>query len=70
MNGNQSSSATTGDGEGTSSGMLRRPSKRQQEKAPEGRTPHVVEDEDMTPTADMNEQAGPAPAESRFSENI
>lgn len=51
--------------------VSRRPSKRQQEKAPEGRLPHVSDDPDATPTADVSEQdAGPAPAESRFSENL
>ena len=40
VNGNPSPSGTA-DGEGTSSGVLRRPSKRQQEKAPEGTPPRT-----------------------------
>jgi hypothetical protein len=45
--------------------MSRRPSKRQLEKAPEGKGPHpeVVRGSSMT-------GAGPAPAESRFHEDI
>jgi hypothetical protein len=49
-------SNATGDG----ANLSRRPSKRQQEKAPEGRPPHDVAAEDKT----MPE------AESRFTENV
>ena len=52
--------------------VSRRPSKRQQEKAPEGRPPHMpTEDEGREAT--MNEapsEGGPAPAESRFTEGV
>ena len=44
--------------------MSRRPSKRQQEKAPEGKGPHPE-----ARGSHMN-GAGPAPAESRFHEDI
>ena len=45
--------------------MSRRPSKRQMEKAPEGKGPHS----EVVPGSSMN-GAGPAPAESRFHEEI
>jgi len=51
--------------------VSRRPSKRQQEKAPEGQPPHVASD-DEAGLAHQNEEngggSGPAPAESRFTE--
>lgn len=46
--------------------MSRRPSKRQMEKAPEGRGPHP----EVLQGSSMIDGAGPAPAESRFHENI
>ncbi|KAL5525859.1 hypothetical protein ACEPAG_7196 [Sanghuangporus baumii] len=58
-------------GEGAD-GVSRRPSKRQQEKAPEGQTAHSVNagagaDADGGPSS---EGAGPAPVESRFQESL
>ncbi|TDL25559.1 hypothetical protein BD410DRAFT_784573 [Rickenella mellea] len=47
-------------------GVARRPSKRQQEKAPEGQAPRVVHDEDEPTTS--SGAPGPAPAESKFTE--
>ena len=46
-------------------GVARRPSKRQLEKAPEGRAPHAV-DEEGSPES----KQGPGPAESRFTEDL
>lgn len=45
--------------------MSRRPSKRQLEKAPEGRGPHPEVIQGLNTNG-----AGPAPAESRFHEDI
>lgn len=45
-------------------GVTRKPSKRQQEKAPEGQAPHVP------PTDQDASAAGPAPAESKFTEGL
>ena len=60
-------------GEGANSnGVSRRPSQRQQEKAPEGQAPRTV-DTDAGPNADggpSSEGAGPAPVESRFQESL
>ena len=72
----------TGDGAGAN--VSRRPSKRQQEKAPEGRTPHVHSDDVPAHTeADgptsvggnhnnraAGGDAGPAPVESKFQEDL
>jgi hypothetical protein len=72
----------TGDGAGAN--VSRRPSKRQQEKAPEGRTPHVHSDDAPAHTeADgptsvggnhnnraAGGDAGPAPVESKFQEDL
>ncbi|KAI5116664.1 hypothetical protein M0805_000813, partial [Coniferiporia weirii] len=58
MNGNA-------DGEGAD-GVARRPSKRQQEKAPEGQSPRVAQDGVDGGPSGTGE--GPAPAESRFTE--
>lgn len=49
---------------GEGADVSRRPSKRQQEKAPEGQAPHVADDVGEP----SNGGAGPAPAESRFVE--
>lgn len=52
--------------------VSRRPSKRQQEKAPEGRPPHMPTEHEGG-EATMNETpsgVGPAPAESRFTEGV
>ena len=49
--------------------MSRRPSKRQMEKAPEGKGPHPEVVQGSTSTSIQN-GAGPAPAESRFHEDI
>ncbi|KAL1720181.1 hypothetical protein EV715DRAFT_250513 [Schizophyllum commune] len=46
-------------------GVARRPSKRQLEKAPEGRAPHAV-DEEGSPES----KQGPGPVESRFTEDL
>ncbi|GBE90013.1 hypothetical protein SCP_1800350 [Sparassis crispa] len=53
--------------------MARRPSKRQQEKAPEGRVPQVSDEDNAAAGPadtehDTGAAAGPAPAESRFTE--
>ena len=53
---------SSGDG---ANGISRRPSKRQQEKAPEGQAPHTVADQNLA-----NAEAGPAPVESRFTEQV
>lgn len=63
------------DGHATSGGanVSRRPSKRQQEKAPEGKPPRVTEEDEAAEGANTNEVpsgAGPAPAESRFTEGL
>lgn len=48
-------------------GVSRRPSKRQLEKAPEGRTPHSQDE----PESDAVEaKQGPGPVESRFTEDL
>jgi len=53
------------DGYGDEKKVSRRPSRRQQEKAPEGKGPHP----EVVQGSSMN-GAGPAPAESRFHEDI
>ncbi|KAH9838758.1 uncharacterized protein C8Q71DRAFT_545553 [Rhodofomes roseus] len=53
--------------------VSRRPSKRQQEKAPEGKPPHVASGDEAPEAAAANEVpsgAGPAPTESRFTEGL
>ncbi|KAJ7644189.1 hypothetical protein FB45DRAFT_784043 [Roridomyces roridus] len=49
--------------------LSRRPSKRQQEKAPEGKPPHVPDDEDATAAAPEGEE-DKAGGQSRFMENV
>jgi hypothetical protein len=71
--------------DGPGANISRRPSKRQQEKAPEGRAPHVPSDdvpahgdqhEADAPVSSMNAHkagggdAGPAPVESKFQEEL
>ncbi|KAI0058782.1 hypothetical protein BV25DRAFT_1810259 [Artomyces pyxidatus] len=62
-----------------SNGINRRPSQRQQEKAPEGRSPHAVDDGAGPADAEQQEEGGPsrepdslgqAPVESRFTEDV
>ena len=61
---------------GGANGVVRRPSKRQQEKAPEGRAPHThnvnADHEEEGQGADTPGQAapGPAPEESKFTEDV
>ena len=71
-------------GNGAASGLAanvsRKPSLRQQEKAPEGRPPHAVPDDEGAAAANSDEEiaaahtgeasAGPAPTESRFQEEL
>ncbi|KAI0346209.1 hypothetical protein BDW22DRAFT_1368551 [Trametopsis cervina] len=64
-------------GEGAETGLaanvIRKPSLRQQEKAPEGRPPHVANDDAADSDVDehgAHSGAGPAPAESRFQEEL
>jgi len=52
-------------GYGDEKKVSRRPSKRQQEKAPEGKGPHPA-----VAGSSIQNGAGPAPAESRFHEDI
>ena len=73
-----------GDVDGAASGLganvVRKPSLRQQEKAPEGRDPHVPpadDDDNETAVPALKRQntppeneAGPAPVESRFTEAL
>ncbi|KAF8062554.1 hypothetical protein FPV67DRAFT_1783357 [Lyophyllum atratum] len=54
-----------GDDTGAGADVSRRPSKRQQEKAPEGRAPHAAQD-DAAPL----EGNGPEPVESKFKEGL
>ncbi|KAI0050471.1 hypothetical protein FA95DRAFT_1555591 [Auriscalpium vulgare] len=66
--------------EGGSNGVSRRPSQRQQEKAPEGREPHAVDDgagagpveaeEGASSSREPEPEPGQAPVESRFTENV
>ncbi|KAH9926523.1 hypothetical protein B0H21DRAFT_894979 [Amylocystis lapponica] len=71
-------SPTNGDhASGDGPNVARRPSKRQQEKAPEGRAPHVATDDDATAGPVEHEEAeaeaaeaGPAPTDSRFKEGL
>jgi hypothetical protein len=77
-NANPNSNAENGD----AAGVARKPSKRQQEKAPEGREPHVnptpgpASDHNAIGTTTPNGGAGadagegPAPVESRFMETL
>ncbi|KAH9925504.1 uncharacterized protein B0H18DRAFT_1008778 [Fomitopsis serialis] len=63
------------DGHAASGGanVSRRPSKRQQEKAPEGKPPRVTDDDEAAEGANTNDApsgAGPAPVESRFTEGL
>ncbi|PCH42709.1 hypothetical protein WOLCODRAFT_138045 [Wolfiporia cocos MD-104 SS10] len=60
------------DGTGNDGGITRRPSKRQQEKAPEGRPPHVAAHADDEATHDEREDepTAEAPADSRFTEAL
>ncbi|KAF7302372.1 PH domain-containing protein [Mycena chlorophos] len=61
-NGHSRHASTATNAEGAT--VSRRPSKRQQEKAPEGREPHVV------PAGDEAEEATMPGGESRFKENV
>lgn len=72
--------STNGDGaaSGLAANVSRKPSLRQQEKAPEGRSPHIAQDDGPAAAADSDEEeepvgqasAGPAPTESRFQEEL
>jgi len=66
---------------GDGAGVTRKPSKRQQEKAPEGKEPHVHNSDDHDASgagagttngggADADAGEGPAPVESRFQESL
>lgn len=73
---NHNHNYASGDPNNTSS-VSRRPSQRQQEKAPEGRAPHVNGEEhehdhhaDVARPASVGADAGPAPMESKFQEEL
>lgn len=55
---------------GGGANVSRRPSKRQQEKAPEGRPPRVANEDDGVAMNEVPSGAGPVNAESRFTEAI
>ncbi|CAK5277038.1 unnamed protein product [Mycena citricolor] len=50
--------------------VSRRPSKRQQEKAPEGRPPHAAEEPTAVPEPPVDDAAAAPPVESRFHEDV
>lgn len=77
---NSHNNPTDGAASGLAANVIRKPSLRQQEKAPEGRSPHVPpadepagatdSEEEIAPTHTGEASAGPAPTESRFQEEL
>ena len=69
MNHDNNNQGTNPNGQNEGNTLVRKPSKRQQEKAPEGQSPRMNHDDDEAANASAG-APGPAPAESRFTENI